>query len=102
MCPYPMANRVSKEEKTGLKQLNNSKASFENSNDIYNIYKNIEEYSPNKKRKILIAFDDMIADMFSNKKLSPIVTELFIRDRKLKNSLVFIKQPYFAVPKNIS
>ena len=70
---------------------------------IYIIFiKNIEEYSPNKKRKILIAFDDMIADMFSNKKLSPIVTELFIRDRKLKNSLVFIKQPYFAVPKNIS
>ena len=70
---------------------------------IYIIFiKNIEEYSPNKKRKILIAFDDMIADMFSNKKLSPIVTELFIRDRKLKNYLVFIKQPYFAVPKNIS
>ena len=47
------------------------------------IYKNIEEYNPNKKRKILIAFDDMIADMLSNKKLNPIVTELFIRGRKL-------------------
>ena len=45
------------------------------------IYKNIEEYNPNKKRKILIVFDDMIADMLSNKKLNPIVTELFIRGR---------------------
>ena len=42
------------------------------------IYKNIQEYNPNKKRKILIIFDDMIADMFSNKKLNLIVTELFI------------------------
>ena len=54
------------------------------------IYKNIEEYNPNKKHKILIVFDDIIADMLSNKKLNPIVTELFIRDRKLNISLVFI------------
>ena len=47
------------------------------------IYKNTEEYNPNKIRKILIVFDDMIADMLSNKKLNPIVTELFIRRRKL-------------------
>ena len=47
------------------------------------IYKNIEEYNPNKERKILIAFDDIIGDMLSNKKLNPIVTELFIRGRKL-------------------
>ena len=65
------------------------------------IYKNIEEYNPNKKRKILIVFDDMIADMLSNKKLNPIVTELLIRGRKLNISLVFITQSYFAVPKNI-
>ena len=63
--------------------------------------KNIEEYNPNKKRKILIVFDDMIADMLSNKKLNPIVTELFIRGRKLNISLVFNTQSYFAVPKNI-
>ena len=43
-----------------------------------NIYKNTEEYNPNKKRKILIIFDDMIADMLSNKKLNPIVTELLL------------------------
>ena len=54
------------------------------------IYKNIEEYNPNKKRKILIAFDDMIADMLSNKKLNPIVTELFIRGRKLNIFFFFL------------
>ena len=65
------------------------------------IYKNNEEYNPDKKSKILILFDDMIADMLSNKKLSKIVTELFIRGRKLNISIVFITQSYFAVPKNL-
>ena len=65
------------------------------------IYKNIEEYNPNKKQKILIVFDDMIAYMLSNKKLNPLVTELFIRGRKLNISLVFITQSDFAVPKYI-
>ena len=51
------------------------------SNDMDDIYKNIEEFNLNKKCKILIAFDDVIADMLSNKKLNPIVTELFIRGR---------------------
>ena len=58
------------------------------------IYKNIDEYDPGKKRKILIHFDGMIADMISNKKLNSIVTESFIRDRKLNISLVFITQSY--------
>ena len=61
--------------------------------------KNIEEYSSNKTRKTLIVFDDMIADMLSNKKFKPIVTELFIRGRKLNLSPAFITQSYFAVPK---
>ena len=65
------------------------------------IYKNIEEYNPTKNCKKLIVSDDMIADMFGNKKLNSIVTELFIRGRKLNISLVFITQSYFAVPKNI-
>ena len=65
------------------------------------IYKNIEEYNPNTKRKILIVFDDMIPDMLCNKKLNPAVTELFIRERKLDISLVFIIQSYFDVLKNI-
>ena len=65
------------------------------------IYKNIEEYNPKKKRKILIVFDEMIGDMLSNKKINPVVTELFIRRRKLNISLVFIAQSYFVVPKYI-
>ena len=65
------------------------------------IYKNIGQYNPNKKRKISIIFDDMIVDMLNNKKLNPIATELIIRGRKLNNSLVFISQFYFAVLKNI-
>ena len=64
------------------------------------IYKIIEEYNPDKKPEILIVFDDIIADMLSNKKLYPIVTELFIRGRKLNISFVFITQSYFAAPKN--
>ena len=92
---------INKRESTDLKYLNDPKAFIEYLNDMDNIYKNIEGYNPNKKRKILIAFDDMIADMFSNKKLNPMVTELFIRGRKLNISLVFITQFYFAVPKNI-
>ena len=63
------------------------------------IYKHIEEYIPNKKRKIVIVFDDMISDMLSNKKLNPVETELFIRGRKLNISLVFITPSYYAVPK---
>ena len=61
------------------------------------IYKNIEEYSPNRKRKILIVFDDMIADLLNHKKLNPILTELFIRGRKLSISLVFIAQSYSII-----
>ena len=63
--------------------------------------KNIEDYNPNKKRKILIVFDDMIADMINNKKLNPAVTESFIRGRKLNISIAFITQSYFKVPKDV-
>ena len=68
---------------------------------MQDVYKNTEEYNLGKKRKILIFFDDIIADMINNKKLNPIVTELFIRDRKLKISIVFIRQSYFKVPKDV-
>ena len=74
---------------------------MEYSNDMQDVYKNIEEYNPIKKRKILIVFDDMIADMINNNKLNPVVTELFIRGRKLNISIVFIKQSYFKVPKDV-
>ena len=74
---------------------------MEYSNDIEDVYKNIENYNTGKKRKILIVFDDMIADMINNKKLNPVVTELFIRGRKLNISIVFITQSYFKVPKDV-
>ena len=61
------------------------------------IYKKISEYNPNKKQKILIVFDDMIADILSNKKINPIVAELFIKGRKLHIFLVFIAQSDFAM-----
>ena len=64
------------------------------------INKNIEEYNPSSKRKILIVFNDMIAHILSNEKLNPIVTKLFIRGRKLNIPLVFITQSYFDVSKN--
>ena len=65
---------INKRESTGLKYLNNSKAFIKYSNDMDDIYKKIEEYNPNKKQKLLIVFDAMIADMLSNKKLNPITT----------------------------
>ena len=73
---------------------------IEYSNDMDGIYKNIEEMNLNKKYKILIVFDDTIADMLSNKRLNRIVAELSIKDRQLKISLVFITQSYFAVSQN--
>ena len=73
---------------------------IEYSNNMVGIYKNNEEYNSNKKRKILFTFDDMIAVVFSNKKLNPIVTELFIRRPKINNSLASITWSYFAVQKN--
>ena len=63
------------------------------------IYKNIEEYSPMKQCKILIVFDDIIADLLSNKSLNSIVTEVFVRSRKVNIPLVFIIYCYFALPK---
>ena len=70
-------------------------------NDMQDAYKNIEDYNPIKKRKVLIVFEDMIADMINNNKLNLIVTELFIRGRKLNISIVFITQNYFKVPKDV-
>ena len=64
------------------------------------VYKNINYYNPYKENKTLIVFDDMIADTINNQKLNSIVTELFIRGRKLNISLVFITQSYFKVPKD--
>ena len=74
---------------------------MEYSNDMQDVYKNIEDYNPIKTRKILIVFDDMIADKINNNKFNPVVTELFIRGRKHNISIVFIMQSYFKVPKDV-
>ena len=68
---------------------------------MQDVYENIDEYNVVKECQILIVFDDMIADMINNKKLNSIVTELFIRVRKLNFSLVFIAQSCFKVPKDV-
>ena len=70
---------VNKREKVSLKYFNDPKAFIEYSNDMQDVYKNIEEYNPEKKRKVLMVFDDMIADMINNKKLNSVVTEIYIR-----------------------
>ena len=92
---------INKREKVGLDHFKDPKAFMEYSNDMEDVYKNIENYNPGKERKMLIVFDDMIADMINNKKLNPVVTELFIRGRKLNISIVFITQSYFKVPKDV-
>ena len=68
---------------------------------MLDVFKNISYYNPDKENKILAVFDDMIADMIHNKKLDSIVTELFIRGRKLNISLVFVTQSYFKIPKYV-
>ena len=68
---------------------------------MQDVYKNIEEYNLDQKRKILIVFDDMIADLINDKKINPVVSELFIRGRKLNISFVFITQSHFKVPKDV-
>ena len=75
-----------------LNHFNDPKAFIEYLNDMQDVYKNIDEYNAGKEHKILTVFDDMIADMINNKKLYLIVTDLFIRARKLNISLVFITQ----------
>ena len=75
-----------------MTHFNDSKAFIKYSNNIDDNYENIEEYNPIKKRKILIVFDNMIVDMLCNKKLNPIVTELFIKGWKLNVFFVFIAQ----------
>ena len=67
---------------------------------MQNVQKNIKERNTDKQRKVLIVFDDMIADMINNKKLNSVITKLFIRERKLNISLVFIAQSYFKVSKD--
>ena len=92
---------IKKRQNAGIKHLNNPNAFIECSNTMDDVYEDIDDYNPNRKRKILIVFDDMMADIMTNKEFQAIIKELFIRCRKLNVSLVFITQSYFTVPKDV-
>ena len=92
---------IKKREDVGIKHVNNSNAFIECSSTMDDVYENIHDYNPSRKTKILIVFDDMIADIMTSKKFQAIIKELFIRCRKLNISLVFITQSYFSVPKDV-
>ena len=89
-------------EKLCINHFYDPKAFIEHSNDMRDVYKNIEEYNIDKERKILVVFDDMIADMINNKKLNSVVTDLLIRGRKLNISLVFSTKSYLKVSKDVT
>ena len=92
---------INKREGVGINNFNDPEAFIGYSNDMHDDYKNIIYYNPDKENKVLIVFVDMIADMVHNKKLSSVVTKLFIRGRKLNIFHVFTAQSYFKVPKDV-
>ena len=94
---YLIKNR----ENAGIKHVNDGNAFIECLNTMDDVYKSINDYNPNRRRKILIVFDDMIADIMTNKKFQAIIKELFSRCRKVNISLVFITQSYFSIPKDV-
>ena len=92
---------IEKRENVGIKNLNDPNAFIKYSNTMDDVYDDINGYNLKRKRKVLIVFDDMIADIMTNKKFQAIIKELFIRCRKLNFSLVFITKSYFSVPKEV-
>ena len=92
---------INKIERVFINHFNDPKVFIEYSNDMRDVYKNVNYYNLDKENKILMVFDDMITDVINNKKLKSIVTELFIRERKLNISPVLITQSYFKVPKDV-
>ena len=88
-------------ENAGIKHLNDLNAFIESSNTMDDVYKDNDDYNPSIKRNNLIMFDDMVADIMTNKKFQAIIKEKFIRCKKLNISLVFITQSYFSVPKDV-
>ena len=91
---------INKREQVGIKNLNEPHAFIEYSNDMDDVFEDINNYNKNRDKEVLIVFDDMIADIMSNKKFKAIIKELFIRCRKLNISIVFITQSYFRTPKD--
>ena len=92
---------INRRKEVGIENLKNPKAFIHYSQTIDDVNENLEHYNPPKKRRVLVVFDDIIANVKSNKTLSPIVAELFLRGRKLNISLVFISKTYFNVPQTI-
>ena len=92
---------INNREKVDINHFNDPKAFSEYSNDMHDVYKNIDKYNPDKENKTLVVFDGMIADMIHNTKLNSIVTKLFIRGKKLNISLAFITKSYFKVQKYV-
>ena len=90
---------IKKSENAGIKHLNAPNALIECSNTMDDVYENVNDYNPSRKRKILVVFYDKIADIMTNEEFKAIIKELFIRCRKLNISLIFITQSYFSVPK---
>ena len=90
---------IKRGEDTETKHFNDSNAFIECSNTMDEVYENTDDYIPSRKRKALIMFDEIIADIMTNKKSQAIIKELFSRWRKLNISLLFITQSYFSVPK---
>ena len=83
---------INGKQKVGTEDFKNQKAFIDYSQTIDHVHENLEDHISTKRRRVLIVFDDMIADIKSKKKLSPILIELFLRGRKLNISLVFISQ----------
>ena len=91
---------INKREQAGIKNLNDPHAFIEYSDDMDDVLDNINNYHKNRDKKVLIVFDDMIADIMRNEKFKAIIKELFIRCRKLNISIVFKTQSYFRTPKD--
>ena len=92
---------IKKREKPGIEHLDDLNAFTECSNTVDDVYEDIDEYNPSRKRKTLIVFKEMIADVIPNKKFQAVLKNLFIRCRKLNISLVFIIQSYFSISKEV-
>ena len=91
---------IIKREQAGIKNLNNPHAFIEYSDDMNDVLDDINNYNKNRDKKVLIVFDDMIADIEYNKNFKRIIKELFYRARKINVSIVFIRQSYFRALKD--
>ena len=94
-------NLINKCEDAGIKNVKNPNAFIACSDTMDDVYEDIDNYNPKRNKKVLIVFDEMIADIMTNKKFRAIIKELFIRCRKLNISLAFITQSCFSVPKDV-